>query len=65
MSDKNEIVEVSYHEIIHETEKAYLMNIFNDGSDGMWIPKSQIEELDENSKTFMLPQWLAEEKELV
>ena len=44
----------------HETESAIL--IF-DGVRAVWLPKSQVEENDDN--TFTMPEWLAQEKELI
>ena len=44
-----------------ETEKAYR---FFDGSRMVWLPKSQCE-WDANDKTMTMPEWLAEDKELI
>lgn len=41
------ILDVIFDDVEYETEKAYLLNI--DG-DKYWIPKSQIEDLDEELK---------------
>ncbi len=64
MDDKFEMLVVHYESIVHETDKAYLFDLYGKGGEGIWIPKSQIKELDENLRTFEIPQWLAEEKEL-
>lgn len=56
--------EVAYEELVHETDGAYLFNVFNDGGDDIWIPKSQIEDLDEKEKTFSIPQWLADKNNM-
>lgn len=54
-------------EIKHETEKAYLVN---DGTQEIWIPKSQVGnngpiEMPSGLHGFDIPEWLAEEKGLV
>lgn len=56
--------DVTYEKLVHETDGAYLFDVFGDGEGDVWIPKSQIEDLDEDEKTFLIPQWLAEEKEM-
>lgn len=48
-------------EIVGETEKAFR---FYDGKSTVWLPKSQCE-WDETDKTMAMPEWLAEEKELI
>lgn len=48
--------------IVHETDKAWLLAA-DDGTKKVWIPKSQGE--NNGDGTFTIPQWLAEEKELV
>lgn len=48
-------------EIVHETEQAYLVR-YEDTKE-VWLPKSQTE--FDGKKTFTIPVWLAEEKELV
>lgn len=47
-----------------ETKKAVL---FYDGSKEVWIPKSQLEDIDyqENSVIITVPEWLAIDKRLV
>ena len=61
MSDeRNEPVEINHDGVIHETNGAKLFQV---GDEKVWIPRSQI--LDEDDDTFSVPQWLAEEKELV
>jgi gentisate 1,2-dioxygenase len=47
-------------ELIHETEQAYLID---DGDREVWIPKSQVEY--QEADLFMIPEWLAIEKELI
>ena len=48
-------------EVQGETEKAYR---FFDGKKTVWLPKSQCE-WDANSKTMVMEEWLAKEKELI
>jgi hypothetical protein len=47
-----------------ETEKAIL---FDDGNKKVWLPKSQIEDitLDGDACIITIPEWLAQEKELI
>jgi hypothetical protein len=45
-----------------ETEKALLLKSIQTGKEG-WVPKSQTE--NNGDGTFTMPQWLAEDKELV
>ena len=54
-------------EIKHETDMAYLVN---DGTNDVWIPKSQVEEMervkpDADDYIFIIPEWLAIEKEII
>lgn len=55
-----ELVDLS-GELRGETEKAYR---FFDGIRTVWLPKSQCE-WDADEKVMTLPEWLAEEKELI
>jgi len=55
------ILDVIFDDVEYETEKAYLLNI--DG-EKYWIPKSQVEDLDEELKIITLPEWLINEKGL-
>lgn len=45
----------------HETQAAYL---FFDGSQEVWLPKSQCE-WDSSDKTMTMPEWLAKDKGLI
>lgn len=48
-----------------ETEAALLIN---DGTEEVWIPKSQIEEIEDEDKevmTIYIPEWLATENNLI
>lgn len=52
-------------EIIHETDKAYLLS---DGTDEFWMPKSQIKserDLGDGNVELEIPEWLAEDKGIV
>ena len=57
---KSDLVDIA-GEIHGETEKAYR---FFDGLRYVWIPKSQCE-WDPNDKKMTMPEWLAQEKELI
>lgn len=46
-------------ELLHETDKAYRVDV---GDGGVWVPKSQCEYEDGE---LQIPEWLAEEKELI
>lgn len=64
MTKNHDIVDISC-KIKHETEKAILVT--NLKNKDIWIPKSQIE-IDSNSRgiiNFQIPEWLAEDKELI
>jgi hypothetical protein len=56
-----ELAEVKYDAIVHETEKAYLINF---GGKEVWLPKSMIE-VDIDTMTVTMPERLAIEKEIV
>lgn len=50
----------------HETDKAWLVSDTGRGDDGVWIPKSQAELVEEGGCfTLTCPEWLAIEKGLV
>jgi len=59
---KQERVEIPFDAIIHQTDKAVLFDV---GDEEVWLPKSQIESIDETGKNVTIPVWLATEKELV
>jgi hypothetical protein len=49
----------------YETKEAYL---FSDGDKDVWIPKSKIESIEtlhKNIVRIVIPEWLANEKELI
>jgi len=60
MGRNNEPVIVDFDDIETETDVSKLFKI---GDDKVWIPKSQISE--ETDTTFTIPQWLAEDRDLV
>ena len=49
---------VVFDEIINETDLAYLF-LFDE--DEIWLPKSQIENMDEDKRKIGLSDWLIEE----
>jgi hypothetical protein len=57
---RSDLVDVS-GEVQGETEKAYR---FFDGTQTVWLPKSQCE-WDAYTLTMTMPEWLATEKELI
>lgn len=64
-STDDKFPEFEYSEIIRTSEGAICFNVWDNIEDGVWIPKSQINEHDENKKVFNIPHWLAVEKELI
>jgi hypothetical protein len=65
----NDIVDVDSLEIIHETESAFLLD---DGYEEVWIPKSQIHNIQDFAHVEIgdvvnieIPEWLAEDKGLI
>ena len=58
MTDQ-EMITLVWDELIRSTDKAHLF-VFDD--EDVWLPKSQITDLDEKTKTLKIPLWLAEEK---
>lgn len=60
----NDPVEIACR-VVYMTEKAVRID---DGKEIVWVPKSQIEEaddLDEDTKSITIPEWLAQEKGLI
>jgi hypothetical protein len=62
MSRGSEPAEISYTEIVTESDMAIC---FKDGPDKFWIPKSVIEEHDEEDKIVCVAAWFAEKEGLV
>lgn len=58
---KKELTDLKYDSIVHETEKAYLIDF---GGKKVWLPKSMIE-VDIDTMTVTMPENLAIEKEIV
>jgi len=61
-SKQPDLVLVDFDDILRVTPKAYLFDI---GDSKIWIPKSQISDLDIAESTFKIPEWLAIDKELI
>lgn len=60
MTDQETII-LTWDKIKATTPLAVL---FVFGDDVVWIPKSQMTDLDQEDKTLEIPLWLAEEKEI-
>ena len=62
---KSDLVDIAV-QIKHETRAAYLVN---DGVQDTWVPKSQceiaVDRFNPSMGILTLPQWLAQEKELI
>ena len=58
--DRNRLVEVDA-EIEREAPEAWLLDVGLDKP--VWVPKSQVEDLGEN--TFKMPEWLALRKGII
>jgi hypothetical protein len=61
-TDTRHTIELEYIKILHEKLLSYR---FAFPEADVWLPKSQIVEMDEDHKTVTIPEWLAVEKELV
>ncbi|MEL6758188.1 MAG: hypothetical protein AAFP81_17285 [Pseudomonadota bacterium] len=62
-----EIVDLSM-EIHHETASALLLSDDGDRANAVWIPKSQIEDIDRSKEPIIevsIPEWLAHKKGLI
>lgn len=59
---EQELVDIPFDEIVHQTTKATLFDV---GDEEVWLPKSEIREIDEAEKHVTIPVWLATEKGLV
>ncbi len=58
----NDLVTINYDSIEAETDSAYLFVI---EKEDFWFPKSQIEDIYEETKEFVCPFWLANKKGLI
>lgn len=58
-----DVQEYAVDEFIHETDAAWLLRL-SDVDEELWFPKSKCE-FDEESMTIDVPDWLAEEKEIL
>ena len=64
MPGNSDLIDIEV-DLKHETDKAYLVS---DGDREVWVPKSQCEfEMSDTPPygTLTLPEWLAEDKELI
>jgi len=61
MTDQ-ETITIVYDRIKHVPGKRAILFFFDE--DSVWIPKSQITDIDEEANTVEIPLWLAEEKEI-
>lgn len=57
-SDPN-VVDIPYDELLGHTDKAVLVKI---GGEDMFIPKTQICDVDEKRKQISLSEWMAKQK---
>ena len=67
MSVKDETtVQIEFEMIVHETDAAYLIEVptVSDKTADVWIPKSQVAEIDREGKTMEVTEWVAVEKGL-
>ena len=57
----SEMVEVEYDDLVHQTDRAWLLMI--DGYE-TWFAKSMCD-IDEEASTIEVPRWIAEEEDLL
>ncbi len=59
-------VEIEFEMIVHETDAAYLLEVptFGEKTADVWIPKSQVAQIDREAKTMEVTEWVAVEKGL-
>ena len=57
-----EYVEIDFDEFECETEKAYLFIV---EGEKIWIPKSICRDIDEDLNTVYIPEWFAEQEDLI
>lgn len=62
MSRNDDVVEISYTRVVTDSDLAIL---FEDSEDRFWIPKSVIQDHDEDDKIVSIPAWFAEKEGLV
>lgn len=64
-NDGSDIVEVPYRCFVRETAMAKQYSFGTDPFEPnrQWIPKSQI--IEDDGKTITIPQWLAQQKDLI
>ncbi len=61
-SGQSNLIDLDDCEVLFETEKAFAVKNIKDET--VFLPKSLVE-FDEEDGTITLPEWLAEEKELI
>jgi hypothetical protein len=59
---RDKLVDLKYHDIIHKTELAYLIQFEHD-KEAVWIPKSQCD-VDEDDRIVTMRESAAIEKEI-
>lgn len=55
-----ELVELKFDDIVHATERAYLLQF---DQERVWLPKSEVK-IDEKAQTVECPPWLVEKNSL-
>lgn len=67
-ADRNEVVDVKNVDILHETEKALLIDR-EDLDEPVWIPLSQIDSIHRSPKPFeswiVVKKWIAKQRGLI
>lgn len=58
---RDDLVVIEGGEFMHETAQAVKLKF--DGNE-VWIPKSQLDDHDDDYETIVIPEWLAVEKEI-
>lgn len=56
------LVEISYEHILRKARDSVLFSIEDRD---VWIPRSRLNDWDEQLKTFSIPEWLAIDREVV
>jgi len=62
--DDGSYVLILFEEILAETDKAVLVRISKEDRIKEWIPRSQIGDLNTDTKELWITQWIAEQKGL-
>lgn len=66
-NNEDSFVELDELTVHFETDKAFLVSLDGNKDRSVWIPKSQLKDIEVKlgKLTCMMPEWLAENKELV